>query len=326
MAHAFYLQKSRYTLLKLDSLEFCCSNLVEHRPASGTFLFNQPGHLLLQSKKGWKVYEMMDKKTKKVLAQIFIHVKEKNGNSPLRAPFGSLEIHGSVDQKKVTEFLAWVESELRSQGVKYIRIKNYPEEYDALGSSLLEKALTDLNFSRTREVSSIIAVDQKIFAKKIAVSQRQKLKKSEKLFEFNNVRLSDLKSIYHFISVCRQEKNQSLSMTLAQLQKAVKTFPRNFILFQVANESQLGAAAIVIKINEKILYTFYYAHDKKFNKISPVVFLISGIYRYAQQHKIAMIDLGTSMVNGEINKPLLQFKKSIGGQPSQKYIFEKMLS
>lgn len=272
------------------------------------------------------MYELRDQKTKKRLAQIFIHVNAKKGNSPLRAPFGSLELHGGVDQKKVTEFLAWMESDLRRQGVEYVRIKSYPEEYDEIGSRLLEKALADLNFSRTREVTSIIVVDQKTFAKKIAISQRQKLVKSEKLFEFSNVQLSSLESIYHFISVCRQEKNQSLSMTLAQLQKAVKAFPRNFILFQVADERQIAAAAIVIKISEKILYTFYYAHDKNFNKISPVVLLISGIYQYAQQYKVTLIDLGTSMDNGEINKPLLQFKKSIGGQPSPKYIFEKMLS
>ena len=98
------------------------------------------------------------------------------------------------------------------------------------------------------------------------------------------------------------------------------------LLFQVADESHLAAAAIVIKVSDKILYTFYYAHDKKFNKISPVVQLISGIYEYAQARNFTLIDLGTSMVDGKINRSLIQFKKSIGGKPSDKYIFEKTLS
>ena len=175
------------------------------------------------------------------------------------------------------------------------------------------------------EVSSIIPVDPKTFEKKIAASQRQKLRKCEKRFTVNHVKLTELKNIYGFISACRHERNQSLSMTFTQLQKVSDRLPKSFLLFQVVDEQEMVAAAIVIKVSENILYTFYYSHEKKFNRISPVVFLISGIYRYAQEHGFVQIDLGTSMVNGGINRPLLQFKKSIGGQPSNKYIFDKIL-
>jgi len=310
----------------LEALEFYSHDLAEQRPAIGTFLFNQPKHLFLQSKKGWRVYGLRASKTNRVLAQIFIHIKGKLAHSPLRAPFGSLELYGDIGQKNVNELLTGMVQDLIGRGVKDLQIRNYPKEYNAVTTSYLQKGLTHFNFKCLEEVSSIIPVREKFFEKRIAISQRQKLRKSKRQFEFRKVHINELKSIYHFINACRQEKNHSLSMTFPQLQKTVKLFPDNFILFSVGTADEMAAAAIVIKVSEKILYTFYYSHKQKFNKISPVVFLISGIYQYARQHKFKLIDLGTSMINSGINRPLLQFKKSISGRPSSKYIFDKILS
>jgi len=52
---------------------------------------------------------------------------------------------------------------------------------------------------------------------------------------------------------------------------------------------------------------------------------MSGIYQFAQQEKVKMIDLGTSMAGRKINKSLLHFKKSIGGRSNNKATFRKLL-
>ena len=314
------------TIISLSSLEFFHHDLTDNRSTSGIFLFNQPEHLFLQSEKGWRVYGLQHKPSNRIAAQIFLNIAGKKVFSPLRAPFGSLELYENVGQRKVEELFGWIEADLKSRNVKFCQIKHYPEAYQTVVTNSLHQALTKLNFDCTEEVSSIIPVDQKSFDKRIAISQRQKLRKSEKRFAFSQSKLAELKKVYGFINACRYERNQSLSLTLARLQKVVNKFPKNFILFQVADEQQIAAAAIVIKVSDKILYTFYYAHDRRFNRISPTVFLISGIYKYAQEHHFTHIDLGTSMVNGGINRPLIQFKKSIGGQPSSKYIFDKTFS
>ncbi len=310
----------------MDSLEFFHHDLVEHRSKHGTFLFNQPEHLFLQSEKGWRVYGLRYKETKKIVAQIFFNVKGKKIFSPLYAPFGSLEVYGALGQKEIEELFIKIEEDSKRLGIVYCQIKNYPEDYNSAITKILYKVASKLSYNCAEEVSSIIPVDVKIFEKKIAISQRQKLRKSEKRFAVGQLKLTEFKKVYSFISACRKEKNQSLSMSLSQLQKVVKRVPDNFTLFQVADEQQIAAAAIVIKVSDKILYTFYYAHDRRFNRISPTVFLISEIYRYAQENHFTHIDLGTSMVNGGINRPLIQFKKSIGGQPSSKYIFDKAFS
>ena len=310
----------------MDSLEFFHHDLTDNHSTPGIFLFNQPEHLFLQSEKGWRVYGLQHKQSNRVAAQIFFNIKGKKIFSPLHAPFGSLELYENVGQRKVEELFALIEADLKYSNVKYCQIKHYPETYQTVVTNSLHQALKKLNFDCTEEVSSIIPVDQKLFEKRIVISQRQKLRKSEKRFAFSHSKRAELKKVYGFINACRQERNQSLSMTLAQLQKVANRFPGNFILFQVVDEQQIVAAAIVIKVSDKILYTFYYAHDRKFNRISPTVFLISGIYRYAQEHHFTHVDLGTSMVNGGVNRPLIQFKKSIGGQPSSKYIFDKTFS
>ena len=310
----------------MDSVEFFCHALVEQRPTPGTFLFNQPEHLFLQSEKGWRVYGLQERKTKKVLARIFFNVKGKKMFSPLYAPFGSLEVYEALGQKEIEELFIKIEEDSKRLGIVYCQIKNYPEDYHFATTRILYKVASKLSYNCVEEVSSIIPIDQKPFEKRIVVSQRQKLRKSEKRFTVGQLKLSECKKVYNFISACRKEKNQFLSMSFLQLQKVINRFPDNFTLFQVEDEQQIAAAAIVIKVNDKILYTFYYAHDRRFNRISPTVFLIGEIYRYAQEHQFTHIDLGTSMVNGGINRPLIQFKKSIGGQSSSKYIFDKMFS
>jgi hypothetical protein len=219
-----------------------------------------------------------------------------------------------------------MEAELIRSGINYISIAHYPEVYQIKNTQLLYRSLIGLGFAAQMKISSIIEVDKNDFVSKIRISEKQKLKKAEKKFLFRQLPVSDLSRVYTFIESCRQDRNQKLSMSLYQVRKTINKFGSDFFLFVVDNEEGLAAAAIVIRINSKILYTFYYAHDKEFDKISPVVYLLSVIYTFAQKGKYQWIDLGTSMSGNEINKPLLHFKESVGGKPSVKYLFEKKYS
>ena len=288
------------------------------------FLFNSPKHLWLQSGKNWRIYEALEEGTNTVKVRIAFQINEGEALSPVRAPFGFLEIYRKISANELTSFFLLIEAELKNRGIRKIHIKSYPEGY-VRNFELVEEILRTLQFSITQEISSIIPVDRKVFEKRIKISERQKLKKAEKLFSFEKVKRTYLKEIYTFIEDCRKERNQSLSMNFTEFKKTVLAFPKDFSFYRVYDSSGTAAAAIVISVNKKILYTFYYAHAKRFNKVSPVVFLISGIYKVAQNQGIAMIDLGTSMVNGKINRSLLHFKRSIGGQSNRKLIFEKTI-
>jgi hypothetical protein len=307
----------------LSHLEFFCERLADFSPATGTFLFNQKEHLQLQSKTGWLVYGLRDVNSKKVLMKISFCLKDGAASSPYLAPFGGWELHGRISERQAELLINKTIEDLQLRGAKRMSIKSCPLDYSPFASHLFLQVAKKLDFKVHHEVSSIVAVDHKNFEQKIAPAKRQKLKNSIGRFSFLQEKPVQLKKIYSFIETCRKERAQTLSMSYSQIKRTVELFPDDYLLFTVKEKDKLAAAAIVVRINEKILYAFYYAHAKSFDKVSPVVFLIQNLYLFAQKNKYTMIDLGTSMVDGRINQPLLHFKKSIGGVSVQKYSVEK---
>ncbi len=288
-----------------------------------TYLFNEGDHLSLQSKRGWHIFEYIELNSLQVYARILFHVKNGQASSPLKAPFGSVEIFRKLNEVQLTYFLEQVQRQLIILRVKKVTIRNSPDLYDLQTSNLVQSVLKKLGFENTEEVSSILLIDGKPFERKIKISERQKLKKASGIFEFKHAGRKELTKIYSFIATCRMERNQALSMSSRELRKTISVFPDQFFLFTVGSKTKLAAAAIVIQVSQNILYTFYYAHAKTYNTISPVVFLISGIYDFAAIKKFKMIDLGTSMIGGHVNRSLLHFKKSIGGVTNKKLTFHK---
>ena len=51
-----------------------------------------------------------------------------------------------------------------------------------------------------------------------------------------------------------------------------------------------------------------------------------ALYEYCQEHNISLLDFGTSAVNNQPNFGLLNFKMRLGGIPSAKLTFQKMLA
>jgi hypothetical protein len=307
----------------LSHLEFFCERLTDFNSATNTFLFNHEAHLLLQSKTGWLIYGLREKDSKSVLVKISFCLKDGIANSPYRAPFGGWELNRRVTIKQAYFFIDRLIADLKSQGIKKLEIRNSPMSYQLFAGQLFLRVTKKFDFSIHQEISSIIPVDATPFEKKIVVAKRQKLVKGEARFSFHHENLNQLKKTYSFIDACRHERQQTLSMSYPQIKKTVAAFPQDYFLFSVKEGERLAAAAIVVRVNSKILYTFYYAHARHFDKVSPVVFLIKNLYSFAKKNNYKMIDLGTSVVHGRLNKSLLHFKKSIGGLPVSKYSFEK---
>jgi hypothetical protein len=288
------------------------------------FLFNRFEHLLTQSKWGWRIYEWVNRQTTEVHLRLALRVKGGQALSPYKAPFGGVEMMGRTNRKSLEKFLNRIEEDLRSNGIKHISIKCAPDVYQP-GLTALQKAFGNLDYRQHREVTSIIPVNGISFDRKIKISERQKLRKAAQKFVFEQVSAQSARSVYNFIAACRKERNYALSMTFTALRKVIKIFPDHFLFFRVRNDDETGAACIAIRVSDQVLYTFYYAHPRQFDKISPVVLLLSGIYRYARENGIRLIDLGTSMERGTVKRSLLHFKKSVGGEVCSKYTFEKEL-
>jgi CelD/BcsL family acetyltransferase involved in cellulose biosynthesis len=115
-------------------------------------------------------------------------------------------------------------------------------------------------------------------------------------------------------------------MSADDLKKVMKFFPESFYLHVLSLSNKWVAASISIRVEHNILYTFYYDHDAEYDRLSPVVMLMDGIYSFCQQEGIKLLDLGTSNINGKLSESLLDFKLSLGAEPSRKLTFVKHFS
>jgi len=309
--------------LILDKLNFHVQSVDQKSPDHGTFLFNRHKHLLLQDEPGWFCY--VAEREGKVVGVIYFHLHGNVATSPFKATFGSFEFFQNWSEQELDRWIIYIQADLQKRGCKMIYIKNYPSAYATDAARLVKKVLTTHRYIINEETSSILFVTSDAFESKLTVSKKQKLKKSMMLFSFHHHDLKKLEVIYTFIADSRKTKGYQLSMDWMQMQKTVHALPEHFFLFTVEDNEQLAAAAICIRVSETILYTFYYAHASKYDKLSPVTMLLQGIYQYASEQSIKMIDLGTSQPDGKLNPSLLHFKKSVGGKSVAKFSFTKNL-
>lgn len=279
--------------------------------------------MLLQSTDDWVCYGI--EQTNQVKAIIYFNIHDSVAQSPLRAPFGSFEFFDEVSDSEFDEWLSFILNDLKEKKCSSILIKNYPAAYSPAQTKKIKDALNRIKFALGQEATSVIKVNSTPFNKKIAISKRQKLTKCLDRFAFLHNDPTDFNAIYSFIEEQRHKKGYQLSMSKQALTLVVNTFPSDFLFFSVIEGSQLIAAVICVKVSPQILYTFYYDHTKLYDKLSPITMLINGMYSYCRKNGFLMIDLGTSHVGGTLNKSVQHFKASVGGKPSDKYIFSKSI-
>ena len=291
-------------------------------------IFHDPRHLQLQSTTGWQSFSLINNQERTIAGLIHIHVEKDCAESPFRSTYGSYLISKKVSPSEMMEFVKNVENELKSMGVQSLLLKHAPEGYAKDESQQIRKALLKNGYQVEREeTSSIISISEQSYEALLHRTKKSRLKKCyEKGFQFHQLSKDQLNKIYEFLKECREEKGYSLSMSLPELKKVVEAFPDQFFFHAVVDKSEFVAASISIQVLPTVLYTFYYDHQEKYDQISPVVFLCEGLYGFCRQRAIYLIDLGASHVDGKQVESLLNFKRSLGGQPSPKLTFYKTFS
>lgn len=291
-------------------------------------LFNRYEHRLLQASNGWHSYHILDQKHQQVSGAIHFYVSGGVARSPLRSPFGSVEFSEALPAAVLFAFLQFVEKKLIERGVTRVMIKSYPQAYAERQSVMLQTFLLNLGYGVVNaEMASVIDVTATPAVRNFHRSERRKLNKARAAgFSFKKLSNESLPDVYTFIHGCRREKDYVLSMTLSDLHLAISRFPDQYLLFAVFQHNRMAAASITIRAKERILYDFYHDHDAAFDYYSPVVLLVEGMYNFCYANNIGMIDLGTSTIDGMPNFSLLHFKQYLGGKPTPKLTFEKILA
>lgn len=310
----------------LENFEFISGPLPnDYKLDYDVALFNTAAHQTTQSENGWNSFHLLRKDKKKVLASITFCILDKKASSPLKAPFGGFEISKSVTTNQLFHFVAFFEKKLKEKYVNKILIKCAPEQYQSKQHNISSVIFFNHHYRVSlAELGACLKVNEIPFIDKIDPWEKRKLKQAVKAdLDFKVISLRHIESVYEFILCCRAEREQSLSMTFKELNKTVDNLKPHFVCFGVYHEKKMVAASISIKVNKSVVYNFYSAHSKASDALSPVVFLLDGIYAWCKLHRFSLLDLGTSAWSGKPNFSLIDFKLRLGATPTMKLAFEK---
>ena len=287
-------------------------------------IFFDPKHLQLQSVTGWHSFVMLHHEQRIISALLHVYVEKEKAISPLRSPYGSFIFSENAPHIQLSEFIRYAEKSLAEKGVQTLLLKNPPEIYNPL---LYKMMLESGYLIQLEETSAVMEVNEGKYVDSLNQSKKSLLKKGhDNQLHLQQLSFDQLSEVFDFLNKCYTEKGYALSMTFEEVQKVMRLFPKSFFLHGVLREEKMVAACISIRVKQTILYTFYYNHLKEYDFMSPIVFLIEGLYQFCQVENIQLLDLGTSNKGDQINESLLNFKLSLGAKRSRKITFVKNLS
>ena len=311
------------------------------------YFFNGKEHLQNQGGEHLLTFYWQNTDNQTIEARFSIIIQNKIAYSPLRATFGGVEFSEEVSEEDLCCFLEESITYLTpspspvergifdsnaplSPGERLgVRLMFYPEGYlPKPQTQKLENCLFKLGFETTiTEQNYEIPITQKSFYETITSTRaKQLLRKSiKKGFTFQEILKPNFSEIHAFITHSRERKNRPMTMNLLQFQNHFKIFSENFKIFSVTDSEQIIAVGVTIKINDKIVYTFYLADDEQYLKDSPTIFLLSGIYDYFQARNYTILDLGIATNQGILNEGLAHFKRNLGSNLSLKKTYSKTL-
>lgn len=270
-------------------------------------------------------FYILDNIREACVGSFHVTIQREVGYSPLKAPFGSIDISNSIPPSVLTEFLDVAVQWCKQKHISALIIKHYPNCYDPDGSVLVQNALLingfKINQSDTAQYISLHSVPH-VFNR----SARIKINKCKKAgFKFSKLEITEIKEVYDLIKNCKDRKGYPTNMTLEDLKDIISRFPERYLLFGVRNGEVLICASICVVVNQKILYDFSHGHCWEFRRYSPVNFLVEGIYNFCIENNFKILDLGLSTSNSVLNIGLFNFKKRLGAQPSTKFSYLRNL-
>lgn len=289
------------------------------------FLFNSPEYLPIHSISSYNQFVIVNEKLKKVEGTILFERNEDSATSLRRATFGSLELKRKFNYDVLLEFFSFIREYYLDTPVKTVTIKHYSDLYDPVNGPVIALTLSHAGFRVTsHDINHHLPVSPDFFRDGINKMEKRKLRKcNEAGFKVNSAADSAITKIYLEMISFRKKNNIPISIEAGELMQSFAKFPENYFLMYVTNaENDILAGTVLVKITDQIIYYFSPATNPTFIKISPMVFLLNGIYEFAKERGFQAIDLGVSSIDNRPQKGLIRFKDHIGGITSSRFTFQ----
>ena len=288
-------------------------------------LFASPAFLQLLPEAHRHSYYLLGSDDFMVRAVVHFWVENSRALSPLRAPFGGVEMADFVPNDILEPFLRFVLLQLENTGVQQWVVRLAPAGIEPWHSSLHVPVLMKLGFRLTEaEVNHHLFIHPGAFATGLHHSLRRRLNNCRQAgYAFSEESAEQLEEVGAFIGKTRNQEGLSFGMTPASLQQQFGTLPDACFLFTVRDEGRIIAASVGVRLDERVLYSFGLVQDQEYAAASPLVLLTEGLYNWAADHHYQVLDLGTSALPDGPDYPLITLKERLGGVPSLRLKFQK---
>jgi hypothetical protein len=238
-----------------------------------------------------------------------------------KSPFGGFTNNSLTESQRnavCEEFLRWA----KNNKINSITIRAFPQIYNTEESNSISFVLEKNGFKVLyKDITQVCVVDSK--AMPINNDRRRRLRTSESMgFNFKKLPIKFLTEAHSLFEQSRNNKGYPITMSLQDFERSFTMFRDRYLLFGVFDKNKMIAATVAILVNEKLLYCFFIGDHLEYRTFSPVTILITGVYGFAQENKIELIDLGISTDKGILNEGLYQFKKTLGAIDSVKNTYQ----
>ncbi|MFA0962501.1 GNAT family N-acetyltransferase [Roseivirga sp. BDSF3-8] len=198
-----------------------------------------------------------------------------------------------------------------------------PEGYYLPGYERFRGACLAAGFEEeTDSLNHHLALDKRCREDMHSMQRRRLRRATQAGLQFEKRNREFLEEALTLIADWRAKKRHSMSMTHRELASAFHDFPDHYHLFTVQKEERVLSILIAVTVSKDILYYFLPANNPEAGTLSPSVFLIEELSRWACGQGYWVLDLGTSMLPDDtVNEPLAVFKKRMGGIPSVRKTF-----
>ncbi len=287
------------------------------------YVYNSPGFIKL--KKG---YEQIDcthysKDNGELLCAISFLCRNTKAVSLPQSPFGGFSF-GEQEAQRVNDFVPSIVNHLKKRGIKEIIIKSPASFYLSPNEQRYMQGLLKLGFIvEDKSINHHIPIGGATFDRLIHKMQIRRLKKGQDSgLVFGTCAGEKIPEIYDFILACRNQKGVKINITKQLLLEAINVLPDVYKGFYVKLNGNIVAATITVQVSNNIIYNYLPASDRRYNYISPMVYLIQGIYNYCQGSNVSILDLGISTLDKLPQSSLIKFKERIGGVATEKLTYK----
>ena len=239
--------------------------------------------------------------------------------SPGRAPYGGFDVADGLDDEAFAAFVQTVETQARTEGATTLEVGLPPLCYAAHHVRRLP-VLCRLGYRVIRqELNQALPLTVPNFAVQASYAARKTLNKARRLgIAIRRLDPPDHPAAYAVILGNRRKKGRALSMRYEDVAAMVDAVPDRMHVFGAEQEGRLLAAAITVAVNRRVLYVYAWGEGPGDERPSPVTCLAAHLHAYARTNGFALLDLGTSSVQGIVDPGLAAFKRSLGASSSLK--------